>query len=239
MRKSQQARSILKQQIHIIEGIKVTVKPALSSILSQPKEYYSEYKDNTIFIGGLTNSISESEIKTYFEKYGKVIGVNKIYHLKKKQIFSRGFGFLRFEDSDVVNKILNLPNDHVINGINLECKRIKPAYEHLKEDAASCLDVKNEEGVIQRDNICNNNNHSLQNIISPYSSGVSLRMKANCFKNQLSLTIFGNNSSRQKQLNDFFLNFNLKVDCLHRSLKLTILPKLTKLTSVKSRFSPL
>jgi len=226
MKKSQQTRSILKQKIHIIGGIQVTVRSAQSSmILSQPKEYYSEYKQSTLFIGGLTNAIAESDLKTYFEKFGTVIEANKIYCFKKKEVFSRGFAFIRFDNSDSVNKVLSLNLDHYIKNIKIECKRIKPECKDVDEREAATISFKIPEGHLQ----CDINQYPVQTTITPNPRRICLKKKANNDKDQPS-QIEAENSTKIMELRPFYQRAN----ALHH--RLTILPKMTSVIKQFSTF---
>ena len=57
-----------------------------------------------IFIGGLRDTISDDELKTYFSNYGNVIEC--LVMRDKETNKSRGFGFITYDDYDPVDKII-------------------------------------------------------------------------------------------------------------------------------------
>lgn len=76
-----------------------------------------------IFLGGLPANITETQLKDYFSKHGKVTEVIIMYDQEKKK--SRGFGFLSFENEDCISKLVA---EHYvnINGKQVEVKRAEP-----------------------------------------------------------------------------------------------------------------
>ncbi|XP_003740835.1 heterogeneous nuclear ribonucleoprotein 27C [Galendromus occidentalis] len=77
-----------------------------------------------IFVGGLPTSLTENELKMFFqEHYGDVFEVVIMYDQERRK--SRGFGFVSFENDDAVDRACR---DHYvsINGKQVECKRAQP-----------------------------------------------------------------------------------------------------------------
>ncbi|EDV27775.1 uncharacterized protein TRIADDRAFT_20799 [Trichoplax adhaerens] len=88
---------------HQIDGKTVEVKHAVpreSNELAAPHERRSK----KIFIGGLGASTTETEIRQYFNQFGKILNID----LKKDRDTNvlRGFGFVVFEAEDSVDKVL-------------------------------------------------------------------------------------------------------------------------------------
>lgn len=76
-----------------------------------------------IFLGGLPANATETELRSFFGKYGKVMEVVIMYDQEKKK--SRGFGFLSFETEDSIERVCA---EHYVtfNGKQVECKRAEP-----------------------------------------------------------------------------------------------------------------
>ena len=70
-----------------------------------------------IFVGGLSATTSLEDIKAYFEQFSKV---------KESMLaYNRGFGFVTFDNEDVVDKICEI-HFHKINGKMVESKKALP-----------------------------------------------------------------------------------------------------------------
>ncbi|XP_028969158.1 heterogeneous nuclear ribonucleoprotein 27C-like [Galendromus occidentalis] len=79
-----------------------------------------------IFTGGLPAFLTEDELSTFFkEKYGNVLEVVIMFDQESRR--SRGFGFVTFQDEQVVEKICK---EHFINikGKKVECNRAQPRF---------------------------------------------------------------------------------------------------------------
>lgn len=77
-----------------------------------------------IFVGGLPTSLTEAELKQFFQDhYGDVFEVVIMYDQERRK--SRGFGFVSFENEEAVDRACR---DHYvsINGKQVECKRAQP-----------------------------------------------------------------------------------------------------------------
>jgi RNA recognition motif-containing protein len=67
-----------------------------------------------IFIGSLPFSIKETELRSYFEKYGEVTSVKII--TDKYSGKSKGFGFIEMPDEDNAKEAIEELNDSEIGG---------------------------------------------------------------------------------------------------------------------------
>jgi len=106
---------------HCIAGKDVDVKRAVPK--DQPQERCSK-----IFVGGLPET-TEAELKDFFEKHGTVTQCQ--FKRDQNTGRGRGFGFVSFENSDTVDKLVIMK--HVeFNGKMIECKK--------------ALDVKDKQG---------------------------------------------------------------------------------------------
>lgn len=75
-----------------------------------------------IFVGGLTNEITESDIKNYFSQYGSIIDFQHPFDKSKNQ--RKGFCFITFDDTEVVKQVLANPKQ-TINGKEVDVKKVK------------------------------------------------------------------------------------------------------------------
>lgn len=76
-----------------------------------------------MFLGGLPPNITETDLRTFFCRYGNVMEVVIMYDQEKKK--SRGFGFLSFENEGAVERATS---DHFvhISGKQVEVKKAEP-----------------------------------------------------------------------------------------------------------------
>ncbi|XP_063675509.1 DAZ-associated protein 1-like isoform X2 [Bolinopsis microptera] len=97
---------------HTINQKDVDVKRAVPK--DQPQE-----RCHKIFVGGLPET-NEAELKAFFEKHGKVTQCQ--FKRDQNTGRGRGFGFVSFEDSDTVDKLVILKHIE-FNGKTIECKK--------------------------------------------------------------------------------------------------------------------
>jgi RNA recognition motif-containing protein len=90
----------------------VEVKPAISKeeIAKQPEK---------IFIGGIPVYLSDKKVRKHFEKYGTILEFQIIKDQTTRR--SRGFGFVRYEDPAVIDKVMS--EEHFFFG-----KQVRPLY---------------------------------------------------------------------------------------------------------------
>jgi RNA recognition motif-containing protein len=93
-------------------------------IKDEEQNQYEEEGKLKLFIGGLNYLSLKSDIKSYFETFGKVSGCTLL--VDKTTGKSRGFAFVTIDDpdGDIKEKILN--RKHEINGKIVD---VKPAVE--------------------------------------------------------------------------------------------------------------
>ncbi|XP_011212894.1 PREDICTED: RNA-binding protein squid isoform X1 [Bactrocera latifrons] len=99
---------------HIINNKKVDPKKAKA-------------RHGKIFVGGLTNEISDDEIKTYFSQFGNIVDVELPFDKQKSQ--RKGFCFITFDSEQVVNELLKTPKQK-ISGKEVDVKRATPKPEN-------------------------------------------------------------------------------------------------------------
>lgn len=95
-------------------------KPCNPRTLQKPKKGGGYPK---VFLGGLPSNVTETDLRVFFGRYGKVMEVVIMYDQEKKK--SRGFGFLSFEDDASVERVTA---EHYINlnGKQVEIKKAEP-----------------------------------------------------------------------------------------------------------------
>ncbi|XP_030828497.1 heterogeneous nuclear ribonucleoprotein A3 homolog 1 isoform X2 [Strongylocentrotus purpuratus] len=103
-----------KDSAHVLDGREIDVKRAL------PKEEGgSKESTNKAFVGGLAPGTTAEDLKAYFTNYGVVTDVSIPPSTEGKK---RVFGFVTFEDSDTVDKLI-IRQNFQMNGRNLEVKK--------------------------------------------------------------------------------------------------------------------
>ncbi|XP_047029458.1 heterogeneous nuclear ribonucleoprotein 27C isoform X4 [Helicoverpa zea] len=111
---------VLQNGPHQLDGRTIDPKPCNPRTLQKPKRGGGYPK---VFLGGLPSNVTETDLRVFFGRYGKVMEVVIMYDQEKKK--SRGFGFLSFEDEISVERVTQ---EHFINlnGKQVEIKRAEP-----------------------------------------------------------------------------------------------------------------
>ena len=119
-------KNILEKKIlsrkHEINGKIVDVKPAVEG--KKREEMMDSSKK--IFVGGLDPSVTEKDLIEFFSNYGKVKDASVLFDNNRNA--SRGFGFVSFEDKDVVDKLVK-ENNFVLKSRKIDVKRAQPKSE--------------------------------------------------------------------------------------------------------------
>lgn len=76
-----------------------------------------------IFVGGVSQDTSSDEVKAYFNQFGKVEETVMLMDQQTKR--HRGFGFVTFENEDVVDRVCEI-HFHTIKNKKVECKKAQP-----------------------------------------------------------------------------------------------------------------
>ncbi|PSR96464.1 Nuclear polyadenylated RNA-binding protein like [Actinidia chinensis var. chinensis] len=107
-------------ETHIINGKQVEIKRTIPKGSGDSKDF----KTKKIFVGGIPTSVNEDEFKNFFSKYGKVVEHEIIRdHVTRR---SRGFGFIVFDNEQVVDHILVNGNMIDMEGTKVEIKKAEP-----------------------------------------------------------------------------------------------------------------
>ncbi|XP_023536172.1 RNA-binding protein 3-like [Cucurbita pepo subsp. pepo] len=83
-----------------------------------------DFKTKKIFVGGIPSTVTEDEFNHFFSKYGKVAEHQIIRDHETNR--SRGFGFIVFEEEEVVDEILSNGNMIDMSGTQVEIKKAEP-----------------------------------------------------------------------------------------------------------------
>lgn len=110
---------VLQSGPHSLDGRTIDPKPCNPRTLQKPKKG-GGYK---VFLGGLPSNVTETDLRQYFGRYGKVTEVVIMYDQEKKK--SRGFGFLSFEEESSVECVTNERYIN-LNGKQVEIKKAEP-----------------------------------------------------------------------------------------------------------------
>ncbi|CAL5342265.1 unnamed protein product [Camellia sinensis] len=107
-------------ETHVINDKQVEIKRTIPKGSAESKDF----KTKKIFVGGIPTSVTEDEFKNFFSKYGKVVEHEIIRdHVTKR---SRGFGFVVFDNEQVVDTILANGNMIDMEGSQVEIKKAEP-----------------------------------------------------------------------------------------------------------------
>ncbi|XP_030755697.1 heterogeneous nuclear ribonucleoprotein 27C isoform X3 [Sitophilus oryzae] len=111
---------VLQNGPHTLDGRTIDPKPCNPRTLQKPKKGGGYPK---VFLGGLPSNVTETDLRSFFTRFGKVMEVVIMYDQEKKK--SRGFGFLSFEDDESVDRCVG---EHFVNlnGKQVEIKKAEP-----------------------------------------------------------------------------------------------------------------
>ncbi|KAE8656504.1 Heteroproteinous nuclear ribonucleoprotein 1 [Hibiscus syriacus] len=126
-------RVVMKE--HMIDGRTVEAKKAV------PREDQNCLNKNNIsilgssglphtkkiFVGGLASTVTESDFKRYFDRFGTITDVVMYDHNTQRP---RGFGFITYDSEEAVDKVLQR-TFHELNGKMVEVKRAVPKESSL------------------------------------------------------------------------------------------------------------
>ena len=110
---------------HNLDGRTIDPKACNPRSLQKPKRTAMQHCPK-VFLGGLPPSITETDLRSLFMRYGEVVEVVIMYDQEKKKC--RGFGFLSFADEAACVRAIA---DHFVNVQNkqVEIKRYEPKQD--------------------------------------------------------------------------------------------------------------
>jgi RNA-binding protein Musashi len=113
--------AVLNSGPHQLDGRTIDPKPCNPRTMQKPKRGSNVPK---VFLGGLPPNVTETDLRQFFDRYGKVVEVVIMYDQERRR--TRGFGFVSFETDDPVERLVA---EHFVN-INgkqdVEIKRAEP-----------------------------------------------------------------------------------------------------------------
>lgn len=104
--------------MHVLDGKKIDPKHATPK--NRPRQ---SHRTKKIFVGGVSQDTSAEEVKAYFNQFGKVEETVMLMDQQTKR--HRGFGFVTFENEDVVDRVCEI-HFHTIKNKKVECKKAQP-----------------------------------------------------------------------------------------------------------------
>merc|ERR1711935_509199 len=114
-KESKMVDQCMSERPHKLDGREVEAKRAVSREESHKPGIHKSVK--RLFMGGVKDNVTEQAVKDYFSTYGKGESVEML--VDKQTGKKRGFGFVNFNDYDVVDKIVQTRR-HTICGVSIE-----------------------------------------------------------------------------------------------------------------------
>lgn len=115
---------------HEVDGIKVDSKRAMPKEDTSP-EFHATV--NRLFVGRLKRNVVADDLRQYFGEYGTIVDAVIINNSNGE---SRGFGFVTFEDTDSVDKII-VTRPHQLDGQSIEVKKALPRDDNKSNSKQS------------------------------------------------------------------------------------------------------
>lgn len=111
---------------------------------SSPKAAQRASRDTSIFVGGIMRTVTEQDIRWYFEQFGPIFSVTLIPD-PKNPTMNKGFCFLSFKSEETKEKALHV-KDHIFMNRKITCTSLlkgKKLKEEVTKSTQKKLCVKN------------------------------------------------------------------------------------------------
>ncbi|KAJ1604890.1 RRM domain-containing protein [Cryptosporidium canis] len=111
---------------HVIMGREVNCRLYCDKLedLSGESSQGTMFRTEKIFVGNLPTTCSQDILRKYFEQFGQISDC--VMMCDKKSGIGRGFGFVTFTNTNVVDEIIRAYDEHYIDGQWVEVKRASP-----------------------------------------------------------------------------------------------------------------
>lgn len=87
----------------------------------RPVDNRSLHEGCTIFVGGLKQTSEAKSLRGYFSRYGKILDAD--VRMDSKTSRSKGFGFVTFAESYMVDRVIENVKDHAVDGKRVDVRR--------------------------------------------------------------------------------------------------------------------
>jgi len=115
---------VLAEQGLSLDGRKLEVKSAIPRGLVATVEAERQLRPKKIFVAGLTETVTEGDLKDHFSQYGRV--VDAIIQKDRSSGESRGFGFVTFDSGDAVEKVIRKGSQKLGDKCVMDVKIARP-----------------------------------------------------------------------------------------------------------------
>lgn len=104
--------------------------PNKNSTKDQQDKDEDSMRDSTVlFIGHLPNEFEERDLRNFLQQFGKVVNIRISRSVKSGN--SRGYAFVRWDDSETARIVAETLEGYLLGGRKLVCHSVPNAHKHL------------------------------------------------------------------------------------------------------------